>query len=75
MRGMIVAAGLGTRLIPLTHLRPKPALPVRGLPLIAYQLRLQKRDNATRKLILQGMLDLISPVTTFTLGRCVASTR
>jgi NDP-sugar pyrophosphorylase family protein len=35
---MIVAAGLGTRLRPLSLLRPKPALPVRGLPLVAYPL-------------------------------------
>jgi len=40
MRAMIVAAGIGRRLQPLTLLRPKPAVPVRGIPLVAYPLAL-----------------------------------
>ncbi len=40
MRAMILAAGLGTRMRPLSDLRPKPALPIRGLPLVGYTLAL-----------------------------------
>ncbi len=39
-RAMILAAGLGTRLRPLTESCAKPALPVRGVPVIATLLEL-----------------------------------
>jgi NDP-sugar pyrophosphorylase family protein len=51
MRAMIVAAGLGTRLAPLTDLRPKPAMPVRGLPLVAYTLALLARHGVSETVI------------------------
>ena len=51
MRAMIVAAGLGTRLRPLTGLRPKPVLPVRGIPLIGYSLTLLAASGVTEVVI------------------------
>ena len=48
---MIVAAGLGTRLHPLTELRSKSALPVRGLPLVAYQLALLRHHGVSEVVI------------------------
>jgi NDP-sugar pyrophosphorylase family protein len=48
---MIVAAGLGTRLRPLSDMRPKPALPVRGIPLIAYTLALLARHGVTEVVV------------------------
>lgn len=38
MRGMVLAAGLGTRLRPLSYELPKPVIPVLGRPLCTYNI-------------------------------------
>ncbi|MFN3202962.1 MAG: sugar phosphate nucleotidyltransferase [Bradymonadia bacterium] len=37
-RGAVLAAGLGSRLRPLTHHRPKPLVPIMGRPLVSFAL-------------------------------------
>ena len=51
VRGMILAAGLGNRLRPLTDERPKPLIEVLGKPLIYYALKNLQRAGATRVVI------------------------
>ena len=48
---MILAAGLGTRLRPLTNTTPKALLLVQGQPLIVYSLKLLKKYGITEVLI------------------------
>jgi len=51
MQAILLAAGLGTRLRPLTDKLPKPLLPVKGKPLIYYSLELLKKYNITDVII------------------------
>lgn len=51
MKGMILAAGLGMRLRPLTDIIPKPLIPVNGRPLIAHTLSFLKKYGVTDVII------------------------
>ena len=51
MKAMILAAGYGTRLRPLTERLPKPLLPVGGRPLLEWNLLLLKKHGITDALI------------------------
>jgi mannose-1-phosphate guanylyltransferase len=49
--GMVLCAGLGTRLRPLTERVPKPAVPVCGVPLIRWNLALLRGAGVRRAVI------------------------
>ncbi|MDE2251062.1 MAG: nucleotidyltransferase family protein [Gammaproteobacteria bacterium] len=51
MKAMVLAAGRGERLRPLTDLTPKPLLEVRGQPLIAWHLRALARAGVREAVI------------------------
>lgn len=54
MKGMILAAGRGTRLRPLTNNRSKPLLPVANQPLISYPLRRLTDEGIDQVVIVAG---------------------
>ena len=51
MMGMILAAGLGTRLAPLTDKTPKPLIEIGGEPLIVRQI-LQLKEGGVSDIVI-----------------------
>jgi NDP-sugar pyrophosphorylase family protein len=51
MKAMVLAAGLGTRMRPLTLLRAKPALPVLNRPLLHWTLERLARAGVSEVMI------------------------
>lgn len=51
MRALVMSAGLGTRLRPLTDQCPKPLVPVNGKPMIEYVLELIAQHNVKEALV------------------------
>ena len=48
MEAIILAAGLGTRLHPLTATRPKPALPIAGKPILVWIIESLQKAGVNR---------------------------
>ncbi|MCA8964762.1 MAG: NTP transferase domain-containing protein [Planctomycetes bacterium] len=56
LMGVILAAGKGTRMRPFSERWPKPILPVLGVPLMAYQLRMMAGLGVRRVVVVIGHL-------------------
>lgn len=56
MRAIVLAGGLGTRLLPYTTVLPKPLMPVGDRPVLDIVIRQLRRDGFTRITIATGHL-------------------
>lgn len=56
MQAVILAGGLGTRLLPLTESVPKPMVPVAGRPYLEHQIEWLRRQNIEDVVLLTGYL-------------------
>ena len=57
MRAILLAAGKGTRLRPLTDTTPKPLIEVNGLPMIERQIQYLKEKGITEIIVVTGYLN------------------
>ena len=51
MKAMVMAAGVGTRLRPLTHIIPKPMIPIVNKPVLEHTLELLRKHNFSEVVI------------------------
>jgi dTDP-glucose pyrophosphorylase len=54
MKAIILAAGIGRRLQPLTEIMPKPMLPINGHPIIKQTLKVLSEHNISQVMIVTG---------------------
>src|SRR5512147_3077886 len=77
--GMVLCAGLGTRLRPLSDLLPKPAVPLAGLPLVRYALALLAGAGVRRAVVnvhhLPGEMERAARASADALGLALAVSR
>ncbi len=69
MRAMILAAGKGERMRPLTLHTPKPLIPVAGVPLIEYHLRALAQAGVTEVVINHASFQVIGLKRTWAMVR------
>ena len=58
MKGVIVSAGLGTRLRPITNIISKNLLPVYNKPMIYYGIETLKKAGVTELLLVVNKMDI-----------------
>nr|VFJ57593.1 MAG: mannose-1-phosphate guanylyltransferase / phosphomannomutase [Candidatus Kentron sp. DK] len=51
MQAIVMAGGFGTRLLPLTHFKPKPMISILGRPILEYILQLLKRHGIRKSIL------------------------
>jgi len=56
VKALVLAAGVGTRLDPLTKVVPKPLVPIGNRPVMEHVLRLLKHHNISAVLDRLGMI-------------------